>query len=61
MADTNTRITGLPDSGSPQRVAFDLMVRIYNNEGGPLDRRDTLDLYAQCLDAATGRRTPPKI
>ena len=51
MADP-VRISNLPDSGSPHRVAYDLMVRIANAEtaGGPnLKREATLRLYAECL------------
>lgn len=54
MADSVT-VKNLPDSGSPERVAFDLMTRIANAEtsktgSSPAQPRDYhLDLYSECL------------
>jgi hypothetical protein len=62
MADhTTTRVTNLPDSGSAERVAHDLLEMIFVHEGKPkMTRAGILDLYAHCLHATTGRRSPPK-
>ena len=57
MADSSTRITNMPDGGSPERVAFDLMQIVRVNEGnGKMTRTAILDLYTQCLDATKGYR-----
>lgn len=51
MADQSVRVTNLPDSGSPARVAFDLMTRISNAEGAEKKgdpRSYTLKLYEEC-------------
>ena len=59
MADQSMRITNLPDfdSGSPQRVALDLLKIIHSHEGRQaMKREDILDLYAHCLHATQGFR-----
>lgn len=53
MADQSVSVSNLPDSGSKQRVAFDLMARIVNREGIPSAeeaRAYYLKLYAECRD-----------
>jgi len=55
MADQTVRVQGFPDSGSPQRVAYDLTVRI-SNKDGISGRKELLDLYAECLRATQGQR-----
>lgn len=61
MSDS-VRITNLPDSGSTQRVAYDLMTRIWHFEGSvKMTRADALDLYAQCLDTVAGARSAPRV
>lgn len=58
MADSSTRVTNFPDSGSAERVAFDLMSRIAMHEGNrKLTRDEALDLYADCLYATRGLRS----
>lgn len=47
------------DSGSRERVAFDLATRIANKEslsGQQNYRQALLDLYAECLSATSGYR-----
>lgn len=57
MADTSTRVTNFPDSGSAERVAFDLMTRIAIHGGNKkMTRDEALDLYADCLYATSGQR-----
>lgn len=62
MADQSVKITNLPDSGSPQRVAYDLANRIWHAEHQPGSgtvqgfRSQFLDLFAECLDASVGAR-----
>lgn len=57
MAADSVKITNMPDGGSPQRVAYDLMSRIIHLEAGQTNtRKAVLDLYAECLDAAHGYR-----
>lgn len=59
MSDERVRITNFPDSGSAERVAYDLMQYIisYADEFGETRTRDKiLDLYAACLDATHDRR-----
>lgn len=57
MADTSTRVTNMPDSGSAQRVALDLFRIISVHEGNKdMTRGEALDLYADCLYATTGHR-----
>lgn len=41
---------------SPQHIAYKLMDKIRMNEGKQFERNYILDLYAECLDAALGRR-----
>lgn len=57
MADQSVRVTNLPDSGSPARVAFDLMNRIAaaepNEKRQPDPRAYFLNLYKECR-AVTG-------
>jgi hypothetical protein len=52
MAD-QVSVTNLPDSGSPARVAFDLMTRIQHREGLP-DANEArayyLKLYNECRE-----------
>lgn len=56
MADT-MHITNMPDSGSAQRVALDLMRTIIIHEGNKnKSRTEILDLYADCLVATSGNR-----
>lgn len=59
MAD-DVRITNLPDSGSPARVAFDLLLFLnrsgVNAPAGQDRRAFVLDLYAECLNATAGHR-----
>lgn len=56
----DVRIQTLPDSGSPARVAYNLTHEIMNQERdsrqGKPDRKYTLDLYAECLEATQGHR-----
>lgn len=65
MADS-VRVTNLPESGNPQRVALDLAVKIHATEhpyGGAqpaAPRAYWLDLYAECLYAASGYRDRAK-
>lgn len=60
MADSSTRVTNFPDSGSPARVAFDMtkyMIKLLPEARPSEDRiKDILDLYADCYDAASGYR-----
>lgn len=56
MADETT------DSGSPQRVAFDMAQRLWaweqqGKSADPSWRKGFLDLYAECFDATRGRRS----
>ncbi|MEA1015598.1 hypothetical protein [Sphingosinicella sp. LY1275] len=61
MADTSMRITNFPDSGSPERVALDLLKMVFSHEGRQkMARDDILDLYAECLYTARGLRDRPK-
>lgn len=65
MANDSVRITNMPDSGSPSRVAYDLAVRIWSGEhigkaSNENIRVGMLDLYAECLHAANGYRDVPK-
>ena len=61
MADTNVRVSGFTDSGSRERVAFDLMARITNGEPTAyIGKKAILDLYAECMYASSGHRTYPK-
>jgi hypothetical protein len=55
MPDQPVRITNLPDSGSPERVAYDLWVALRGSlpEAKGIPRITTaLALYSQCLNAA---------
>jgi hypothetical protein len=60
MADSSTNITNWPDSGSPERVAYDitkflqqLLPKTSSNE----ERKNAfLDLYSECLHATRGYR-----
>ena len=46
-------VSNFPDSGSPERVAFDLMVTISLKESGETkDRGYYLNLYEECLHVA---------
>ena len=53
MADQDVRIRNMPDSGSPERVAYDLYVylRPSHQDGQSHEERkkQVLDLYADCL------------
>jgi hypothetical protein len=57
MATAPTKIS---DSGSPQRVAYDLMLHIAKIEPpvveAPPNREYWLTLYCQCLKATSGER-----
>ncbi|WP_292229488.1 hypothetical protein [Brevundimonas sp.] len=65
MAD-DVRITNLPQSSAKERVAYDLCRDVMTAEGKSLgapegstkraDRKYLLDLYAECLVAASDRR-----
>lgn len=55
MAD-EIKITNLPDSGSVERVAFELLQTIRAKNGYFGDEKSVLDTYARCLDAAKGLR-----
>jgi hypothetical protein len=57
MASDSMRITSFPDSGSPERVAFDLMKWLQNVEPKPKSKDEWLDFYAQCLRATSGLRS----
>lgn len=49
-------------ANAKERVAFELMEKIFNDEyekGQKLDRVKILDLYAECLHAASGNRKYP--
>ncbi len=56
MAD-NVRISNMPDSGSPERVAYDLWQALNYNFSDLANPRETvrmrLALYSQCLNAVT--------
>lgn len=57
MADQTVRVSNLPDSGSPERVAKDLLNLIRANQSGKYTTKDSiLDLYAECLNATSGHR-----
>jgi hypothetical protein len=64
MADTSTKITNFPDSGSPERVAYDLMkyLQALVTEKSSVEARKNafLDLYAECLHATRGYRNSNK-
>lgn len=52
------------DSGSKERVAYDLMARIAGAETAgqrSLTRKQTLELYAQCLVAVHGGLEAPPL
>lgn len=55
------------ESGSPERVAFDLMVRIWvaEHQGRSTNpqeaRTGMLDLYGECLKAVRGTRSAAKV
>ena len=59
MTEQSNRITNFPDSGSAQRVAYDLMTKILKHNHSSLEnpREYLLDLYAECLSATNGRRS----
>jgi hypothetical protein len=52
MADSVT-VTNFPDSGSAERVAFDVakLILVHNQAGGYTEQR-VLDLFADCLKVA---------
>lgn len=60
MADS-VNVANFPDSGSPARVAFDLMKYMQHSgiktSEGQDKRKFILDLYAECLNAAQDRRS----
>ena len=59
MASESVSVTNWPDSGSPERVAFDLMKWLRNTvkTGETEAAKDAyLDLYAECLRATNGLR-----
>jgi hypothetical protein len=53
MADQDIRIRNMPDSGSQERVAYDLYMHLRPSarDGQSFDERkmQILDLYADCL------------
>ncbi len=59
MVDQNVKIANIPDSGSPERVALDLLGMCINQEKWDAfqTRAPILDLYAECLKATKGHRT----
>jgi hypothetical protein len=60
MADQTVRISNLPDSGSPARVAYDLWYILRGKLEAKASKSEDiaaqLDLYAECLDATHGSR-----
>ena len=57
----DVKVSNFPDSGSPARVAYDLMRIVMSAEGqtehsrtDKPTRKYLLDLYAECLSAAGG-------
>ncbi|HVG01611.1 MAG TPA: hypothetical protein VM842_01920 [Nitrospira sp.] len=50
------RVTNFPDSGSPERVALDLMKYLSKSPPVPKGRDEWLDFYAECLRATSGLR-----
>ena len=64
MADS-VNVANWPDSGSQERVAYDLMQRIAHleaiNETAKRSRRYYLELYAQCLVATKGGVDAPPL
>lgn len=57
MANDSVRVSNMPDSGSAERVAFDLLGKVmYAENRDDADRAHILDLYAECLYAARGFR-----
>lgn len=58
MADS-VSVTNFPDSGSPERVAYDLMKWVGGADPKPQGRAGWLDLYAECLRATRGARPKP--
>ncbi|PBN42499.1 hypothetical protein [Sphingobium sp. D43FB] len=52
------RISNLPDSGSKERVAYDLLEKIAVKEADvrPKDRSYWLQLYAECLSVVHGNK-----
>lgn len=57
MASESVRITNMPESGSAERVAFELLEKImYHEEMSGSPRKHILDLYAECVSAAHGHR-----
>jgi hypothetical protein len=59
MADS-VSVTNWPDSGSAERVAFDMMKFLRNhveeNTGNEARRKAFLNLYVDCLNATKGMR-----
>lgn len=57
MADQSMKITNMPDSGSHQRVAFDLMKEIrYDDDNVTYKtKKELLTLYVDCLKATWGQ------
>lgn len=59
MADS-VNVANFPDSGSPARVAYDLMVYLQRSGVTTPQGQDkttfVLNLYAECLKAANGYR-----
>jgi hypothetical protein len=60
MAEQDVRVRNLPDSGSPERVAYDLWRFMKGpfekGESKEAQKRQLLDLYAECLEATRGFR-----
>lgn len=58
MADQTVNVANLPDSGSHQRVAFDLMkyVRTYDATTEYKTKSEILNLYRDCLKTTFGQK-----
>lgn len=56
MAEQQVRVTG--DSGSPEKVALDLMRIVHGSyeDAKPKTKKDALNLYVDCLCAVRGIR-----
>ncbi len=62
MADQTVHLTNIPDSGSPQRIAYELYVFLrkaskgQDGEAFAAMAERHLRLYEQCLSATKGER-----
>lgn len=57
MADA-VNVKAMPDNGSAERVAYDLYK--YLRGGSDEQKKEHLDFFAECLEAASGARTVKK-